>query len=326
MVRPLRIEYPGAWYHVMNRGRRAENIFLKEKDYERFLSLLQETSEMFDLRISAYCLMPNHYHLLVQTPSANLSRAMRHINGVYTQRFNRSKEIDGQLFRGRFKSILVEEDSHLLELLRYIHRNPVRAKICQSVSDFNWSSHYGYISSCKDDKWLHKEFLLSMFADSPDRANTLYRKFVDGEDSQDILDFYGKKNLSSFFGSLEFVQMIKAKYRSTKEDSEVPQSKQLAPTVIEIKNIVSNIYGVEEKAFMKSIRGQVNEPRNVAIYLSRKRSGLSLQDIGSQFNLAKYSSVSSIVCRTERQLLRDRKFSKKMKKILKQLDKSQAKI
>lgn len=326
MARPLRIEYAGAWYHVMNRGRRGENIFSMDSDYQLFLSLLKETSEMFELRISAYCLMPNHYHLLVQTPSANLSRAMRHINGVYTQRFNRSKEIDGQLFRGRFKSVLVEEDSHLLELLRYIHRNPVRAKMCQSVSNFKWSSHYSYISSRKDMQWLHKEFLLSMFADSSDRAKALYRKFVDGEDSPDILDFYGKKNLSSFLGSLEFVQMIKAKYRRRKEDSEVPQSKQLAPTVIEIKNIVSDSYGVDKQTFTKSIRGQVNEPRSVAIYLSRKRSGLSLQDIGSQFNIAKYSSVSSIVCRTEQQLLRDRKFSKKVETILDRLDKSQAKI
>lgn len=147
MARSLRIEYPNAWYHVMNRGRRGESIFTETSDNELFIALLQETSEMFDLRVSAYCLMSNHYHLLVQTPSANLSRAMRHINGVYTQRFNRSKKTDGQLFRGRYKSVLVEEDSHLLEVLRYIHRNPVRAKMCKSVYDYRWSSHRGYISN-----------------------------------------------------------------------------------------------------------------------------------------------------------------------------------
>ena len=108
--------------------------------------------------------MPNHYHLLIHTPDGNLSRAMRHINDVYTQRYNRRKKIDGQLFRGRYKSILVEADSHLLELLRYIHRNPVRANMCQTVEDYPWSSHAGYLSSAKKWDWLFKQFLLAMFA------------------------------------------------------------------------------------------------------------------------------------------------------------------
>ena len=98
MSRPLRIQYPDAWYHVMNRGRRAEAIFRGKKDYIAFIKLLKETAELWNLRISAYCLLKNHYHLLVQTPDANLSRCMRHINGVYTQRFNKAHHIDGQLF------------------------------------------------------------------------------------------------------------------------------------------------------------------------------------------------------------------------------------
>jgi len=106
MSRPLRIEYPGAWYHVMNRGRRADDIFTGRKDYQCFVDLLQETSEMWGIRIAAYCLMPNHYHLLIQTPQANLSRSMRHVNGVYTQRYNRRHGCDGQLFQGRYKAIV----------------------------------------------------------------------------------------------------------------------------------------------------------------------------------------------------------------------------
>jgi putative transposase len=117
MVRPLRIEYPGAWYHVMNRGRRGEKIFLEERDYKTFLELLMVSMELWNLRIAAYCQMPNHYHLLVQTPDANLSRCMRHIDGVYTQRFNRLHQCDGQLFRGRSKAILVDADSYLLQLV-----------------------------------------------------------------------------------------------------------------------------------------------------------------------------------------------------------------
>ena len=103
MARPLRIEYAGAWYHVMNRGRRQDNIFSDRKDFEAFLVTLQEASEIFNFKVAAYCLMTNHYHLLVQTPNGNLSRAMRQINGVYTQRYNRRHRVDGQLFRGRYE-------------------------------------------------------------------------------------------------------------------------------------------------------------------------------------------------------------------------------
>ncbi|MEW6186019.1 MAG: transposase [Thermodesulfobacteriota bacterium] len=111
MSRPLRIEYPGAWYHVMNRGRRKEEVFHGKNDYAQFIDILKESAQLWKLRIVAYCLMPNHYHLLLQTPEANLSRCLRHIDGVYTQSYNRSHGTDGPLFRGRYKSILVDADS-----------------------------------------------------------------------------------------------------------------------------------------------------------------------------------------------------------------------
>ncbi|MEZ4484691.1 MAG: transposase [Syntrophotaleaceae bacterium] len=160
----------------MNRGRRGENVFADRDDYETFIALLQETSTMFDLRVSAFCLMSNHYHLLVQTPSGSLSRAMRHINGVYTQRFNRRRNIDGQLFRGRYKSVLVQEDRHLLELLRYIHRNPVTAHMCKAVDDYLWTSHQGYVSSVKKWDWLHKGALLDRFSKELNEAKRHYQK------------------------------------------------------------------------------------------------------------------------------------------------------
>ena len=149
MSRPLRIHYPDAWYHVMNRGRRAEAIFGGKKDYIAFIELLKVTGELWNLRISAYCLLKNHYHLLVQTPDANLSRCMRHINGVYTQRFNKAHHIDGQLFRGRYKSILIDADSYLLELIRYIHRNPIEAGLVKQLGKYSWSSHQGYFVRCE---------------------------------------------------------------------------------------------------------------------------------------------------------------------------------
>ena len=141
MSRPLRIQYPGAWYHVMNRGRRGEMIFEGKEDYWSFVDLLQELSDVFNVNVAAYCLMSKHYHLLVQTPDANLSRSMRHLNGVYTQRYNRRHGYDGQLFRGRYKSIVVESDSYALELVRYIHRNPLEAGIVDALQKYLWISH-----------------------------------------------------------------------------------------------------------------------------------------------------------------------------------------
>ena len=133
MSRPLRIEFPDAWYHVMNRARLGQDAFPARKDYSGFMELLMDASEIFNIRVAAYCLMPSHYHLLIQTPDANLSRCMRHINGVYKQRYNARNGCDGTLFRGRYKSILVEEDAYLLELVRYTALDPHPSAYCGST-------------------------------------------------------------------------------------------------------------------------------------------------------------------------------------------------
>jgi len=309
----------------MNRGRRGEDIFLDTKDHLAFLVVLQETGEFFGAQVAAYCLMSNHYHLLVRTPSGNLSRIMRHVNGVYTQRYNRRHKADGQLFRGRYKSILVEEDSYLLELLRYIHRNPVRAKICKSVEEYPWSSHHGYVSNAKKWEWLYKRFLLGMFADRAGKAKKAYTDFVRGEDSSDVIEFFRKKNLASVFGSPGFVEWIKGKYYLQKQHAEVPESRQLAPTIAEIKKAVCQLYREKEEVLEQTRRGQVNEPRNLAIYLARKHCRLRLSEIGIEFGLEKYSSVSSIVVRTERMVSRSKQLQKKIEKVRLLLAESQAK-
>ena len=141
-------------YHVMNRGRRGEQVFERKDDYQQFVEILQEAIELLALRVSAFCLMPNHCHLLVQTPDANLSRCMRHINGVYTQRYNSVHSLDGQLFRGRYKAIVISEDSYLLQLVGYIHRNPVRVGMVGKAEHYDWSSHRGYLSSTVRHKWI----------------------------------------------------------------------------------------------------------------------------------------------------------------------------
>ena len=155
MPRPLRIEYENAYYHVMNRGRARQTIFHDQKYFEAFLSTLAEAHQRFGVEVLCYCLMKNHYHLLLKTPEANLGRVMRHINGVYTQRHNRLKKTDGPLFRGRYKAICVEKDSYQLQLSRYIHRNPLEAKHVQKLDSYPWSSYRYYVRSTeKPPKWL----------------------------------------------------------------------------------------------------------------------------------------------------------------------------
>ena len=162
MSRPLRIDYPNAWHHVMNRARREEDLFIDKADYQQFIDLLQETVDLFNVNVAAFCLMPTHYHLMVQTPDANLSRCMRHLNGVYTQRYNVRHSCDGTLFRGRYKSILVDVDSYVLQLVRYIHRNPLKAGLVKRLDQYVWSSHKGYLSKAKKWNWLYKDFVLGM--------------------------------------------------------------------------------------------------------------------------------------------------------------------
>ena len=154
MARPLRIEYPGAWYHVMNRGAGRKLIFKTDAQRSYFLALLADAHARFHAEIHAYCLMGNHYHLLVRTPEGNLQRIMRHINGVYTQYFNRVEKKDGALFRGRYKAILVDAEAYWLELSRYIHRNPLEAHIPRRLDDYRWSSYPAYVGKVKPPAWL----------------------------------------------------------------------------------------------------------------------------------------------------------------------------
>jgi len=323
MSRPLRIQYPDAWYHVMNRGRRAEAVFGEKKDYVAFIKLLKETAEIWNLRISAYCLLKNHYHLLVQTPDANLSRCMRHINGVYTQRFNKAHNVDGQLFRGRYKSILIDADSYLLELVRYIHRNPIDAELVKQLGQYSWSSHQGYLSDAKKWDWLNKDFILSMFSNDRGLGIKRYKEFVTKKTPDEINAILGRKNLPSALGSDGFIDRLKRTFSGKKRHWEVPESKLLAPDVVKIKAVVCKSYDIEERVLTITRRGFTNEPRNVAIYLMRHLRGDSLEDIGKEFKMAKYSSVSSVIERMKTKITKNRKLKMHIERLKEEINMSQ---
>jgi len=323
MSRPLRIQYPNAWYHVMNRGRRAEAIFGGKKDYFAFIDLLREAVDLWNLRVSAYCLLSNHYHILVQTPDANLARCMRHINGVYTQRFNRTNHADGQIFRGRYKAILIDADTYLLELIRYIHRNPLESGLVKRLDKYPWSSHQGYLSDAKKWDWLHKDFVLSMFSDDKSLSRKQYKEFVSGQSPEEINLILGKKKFPSMLGGDEFMEWVKRTFFTEKRHMEVPESRFLAPDVKRIRAVVCNSYNVEEQALTLTRRGAANEPRNMAIYLMRHLRGDSLEEIGREFKIAKYSSVSSVIERIKAMIAKDRKLRKRVVELKEEINMSQ---
>ena len=325
MSRPLRIEYPGAWYHVMNRGRRSEVTFPEHKDYYRFIDLLIESCELWNICISAYCLMPNHYHLLIHTPAGNLSRCMRHINGVYTQRYNRAHSCDGQLFRGRFKSILVEGDHYLLQLVRYIHRNPLRANLTKNMDKYKWSSHAGYISYAKKWDWLHKDFILSMLTSDPTSQVSAYKHFVCMDDSKELLGVLENPKWPPFLGGNKFIDWIKQTFFENKREKEVPDSVHLAPDLKRIKAAVCDYYSIHESILHKTQRGVTNEPRDVAIYLTRMLRQQGLRSIGENFSLNNYSSVSTAVYRVKSQMHKNHMFRAQVEAIIRKVKNSQTK-
>ena len=314
MSRPLRIEYSDAWYHVMSRARLGQGAFPAREDYHSFIDLLKDTTEMFNMRVAAYCLMTTHYHLLIQTPDANLSRCMRHINGVYTQRYNARNGCDGTLFRGRYKSILIDADSYLLELVRYIHRNPLRAGIAGKLKDYPWSSHNGYISKAKKWEWLHKNYILDMFSKDTSLQIISYKRFISTQEPLELIQHYSKKNMPSILGSDKFIKWVKERFAKKKKEKEIPESKKLCPEVIDIKKAVCNYYKTEDADLLKSRRGVENEARDLAIYMLRFIRGERLTIIGQEFNLNNYSSVSPAIERIKRKL-ESNKFKKRYEQI-----------
>ena len=179
MARPLRIQYPGALYHVTSRGNEKKVIFKNDEDRRVFLEIFKEVSERFLWRCHAYVLMDNHYHLVIETLEGNLSKGMKHLNGVYTQRFNKKYRRVGHLFQGRFKAILIEKESHLLEVCRYVVMNPVRAKIANNPQDWKWSSYRGTAGLDAVHSYLTTEWILGQFGTRHrEEAKQRYRKFI----------------------------------------------------------------------------------------------------------------------------------------------------
>ena len=225
MARPLRIEFPGAVYHITSRGNARLPIFEQYNDKKHFLSILEQVVEQYRWICHAYCLMDNHYHLLIETIEPNLSAGMRQLNGVYTQSHNRKYQKVGHLFQGRFKSILVEKETYLLELSRYIVLNPVRAKMVSNAGKYTWSSYKATSGLIKPPPYLTTDWILKRFGKGKAAAQNKYRTFV----SEGILQPSPWENLKAqcLLGSEKFLANLKQSMQTVQKNSEVPKQQRL---------------------------------------------------------------------------------------------------
>lgn len=305
MPRPLRIEYPNAWYHVMNRGAGRRKIFRNDHHREIFLSCLEEASEMFGIEIHAYCLMDNHYHLLIRTPNANLSRAMRHINGVYTQRYNRSCKTDGPLFRGRYKAKLIDEDCYLLLVSRYIHLNPTEAKLVSSASSYRWSSYAAYIDEHREDDWL----LTSVIKQHLFIAKSLehirdYQDYVENHDFDELAIFTSTQYTSPIIGSEDFKEVALSKVDKYKQEASAHDVRRVrtTPSIKKIISVTAKTFEITPKEVRISKRGQLNQAKLTSIYICRKKYGHSLSDIAREFKPISRNTVSTALSKCKKLL------------------------
>lgn len=282
MARPLRIEYPGALYHITSRGNEQQDIFRDDKDRERFLGYLETAVGRYKGVIHVYCLMSNHYHLLLSTPEGNLSQIMRHINGGYTTYFNKRHNRAGHLLQGRYKAILVDADAYAAELSRYIHLNPVRAGIAGKPDKFKWSSYAAYTGKAAAPRWLKTDWLFQYFGIKTAEARKAYQYFVKAALGRSQEDPLKDATSTLILGNNDFIDEIRDKYLVGREKGrDIPALKEL--TKLSLDSII--------KEAEKEFKANPDLVKKAVMYLSHRYSGRPLREIGQRFNIGE-SAVS----------------------------------
>ncbi len=286
MARPLRIQFEGALYHITARGNEKSKIFLEARDRVNFLSILKNTIEDFNWICHAYCLMNNHYHLVIETPEANLSGGMRHLNATYAQKFNKKHNRVGHLFQGRYKAILIEKESQLLRVIRYVILNPVRKKYVRLPEEWRWSSHKATAGYEYPHKCLTIDWVLSQFGKEKLLAMKRYVKFVKAGIHDDSI----WKNLKGgmFLGSEEFVNKFSDLVKEKEKIKDIPRTQRYAtrPSL--------------EKIFTKEVLNN-KDKRDKEIYVAIKRYGYFQSEIGRFLNKHP-STISKIFRRVEKRI------------------------
>lgn len=307
MGRPLRIEYPGALYHITSRGNERKKIFLDDGDRTQFLDILADYHRRYDICIHSFALMENHYHLILETPQGNLLKVMHGINGRYTGYFNRKCRRTGHLFQGRYKGILVDKDAYLLQLSRYVHLNPAKAGIVEKPEHYLWSSYRGFIGKGKRYEWVEYSWILEQFGTDEQKASRDYKIFVDAglkdEQGNPFITLHGRVIL----GDETFLEKTKKLLVGKRISREVVERKKLrmAPLPDKIITAVADTCGVKEEIVTAS-GGKNNKAKKIAMYLVYQYSGLENTEIGKLFGSIHYSAVSKAVTRLKQEMLRDK--------------------
>lgn len=315
MARPFRIEYPGAWYHVMNRGLGRRWIFKTDDQRHYFLSLLADTAERYNADWHAYCLMGNHYHLMLHTPEGNLQRIMRHINGLYTQYFNRSERRDGPLFRGRYKAILVDVEAYWFALSRYIHRNPLEAVLVKQLSAYPWSSYPAYTGKVKPPDWLTTRYILGSLGQR--NLKRRYANYVAEGVDEEIEQFYSNPRRGVILGDETFREQMLA---GRTDDIDVPDLKaeRIVPQLDFMVEVVCSHLNVDEENVWQKTRGRGSRSpaRGITMYLCQQVGQMTLAEIADIFDLASYASAGSSIRRIRQRMVEEAKFKELVNYIL----------
>lgn len=304
MARPLRIEFDGAWYHVMNRGLEKRIIFRDDFDRQVFLDLLGNISDTFGVQIHAYSLMPNHYHLLMHTPkTGQLSRAMRHLNGLYTQKFNKKWHRDGPLFRGRYKAVIADE-TYLPELAEYIHLNPVKAKITTVSHKHPWTSGRAYRYPKHQPRWLITNVLQKQMRPSQTVSATEEKKFDFDKPS------LGRKGFHEWICQNHLSQKKKDDREISKQKKN-PFSRPNANQILEMVSLAFDKSIPQIRRSTKSLRLD----RSVAIYLMRQLAGLPQKQIAKWIDAPSAYAVAKNQQRLQTKLTQDKKLKNTVEQI-----------
>jgi REP element-mobilizing transposase RayT len=297
MARPLRVEYADAVYHVMSRGIEGRRICADDLDRDLWLEILGRAAERFGWRALAFCLLDNHFHLFVHTPAAGLSAGMRQLNGDYAGYFNRRHGRRGPLMQGRYKAVLVEDQSHWLELSRYVHLNPVRAGLCKHPEDWKWSSYRGYHRPAVRPEWLDCAAVLGEFGRDEAKARRAYREYVAEGLGRKLDNPVSRAVHGLVLGSDAFVKKVRKMVAGRGGHPEVPHLGKLgrAANLDELVELVSRKLKAERSLWRPGRR--TDDPaRAICAYVVRKVSGARVRDLAAALGYRSPSAVS-VACR-----------------------------
>ncbi|MFH0802357.1 MAG: transposase [bacterium] len=308
MSRPLRLEFEGAFYHIAARGNEQKVIFSDTADRKHFLELLERAHLKYGAIFHAYVLMDNHYHLILETPNPQLSKIVHLINTAYTVYFNLKYQRSGHLFQGRYHAIVIEQDQYLLALSRYLHLNPVRAKIVKNPKDYPWSSYAGYISKEPKKAWLWTDLVLSQVSNNKADAKKRYQEFVWQGIKEPVNNPFDQAYRGVILGSEKFVMKL---IEGVDEQFEIPPSKRKKVSIA-----LEDIYQAVLEEFPElALGGYQNLGKAVAIYLSKKYLNLSNSEIGEYFGGLGYSGICQAARRMERRRREDKGLARKIKRV-----------